>query len=373
MDLKIVEVSNKKTRTDFVNFPYQLYKNNKYWVPPIKADEKKSLLADKNPAFKFSKAKFWVAYKDEKCVGRIGGIIIQAWIEKNGKKYGRFTRPEFIDDYEVAQKLFQTVEQWLREQGMEKMHGPLGFSNLDHQGVLVEGHECLPSIGSDYHHAYYQKHYERYGFKKEIDWLEFRLTMPDSLPEKSIKVGNMILKRYKLKIVTFRSKKELSNYTHKIFDLFNDAFSELYGTYPFTDEMKQYYIDKYFPVLNPEYVKIILDDEDKLAAFIIAIPSLSKAMQKANGSLFPLGWWHIVQAFKNPIEMDLLLTGVHPKFQKMGLAAILTNKIWETGHNAGVKYVETTGMLENNHVAIQMWKSFEHIQHKRKRAYIKDL
>ena len=373
MEIKIVEVKDKKTRTDFVNLPYRLYKNNKYWVPPIKADEKKSLLPEKNPAFKFSKAKFWLAYKKDKCVGRIGALIIKPWIEKNGKNYGRFTRPEFIDDTEVSEKLLSTAENWLRQQGMEKMHGPLGFSNLDHQGVLIEGHEWLPSIGSDYHHAYYQKHLETYGLKKEIDWIEFRITMPEQLPEKSVKVGNMILKRYNLKVVTFNTKKELADFTHNIFNLFNDAFSDLFGTYSFNEEMKQYYIDKYFPVLSPQYVKVILDKNDKIAAFIIALPSLSKAMQKAGGKIFPFGWWHIMQGFKNPKEMDLLLTGVRPKFQKLGLAAILTNKIWETGKNDGVKFVETTGMLENNHVAIQMWKSFEHIQHKRKRCYIKDL
>ncbi len=373
MSIKIVELNDKKTLKDFVELPYKLYKNNKYWVPPIKADEKKALLPEKNPAYEFSKVKFWLAYKDGKCVGRIGGIINALWIEKNGKNYGRFTRPEFIDEPEVANLLFKTVEEWLRSEGMEKMHGPLGFSNLDHQGVLIEGHEWLPSIGSDYHHAYYQKHYDNFGFKKEVDWLEFRLTFPEQLPEKSIKVADMIVKRYRLRILSFKTKKELAPYRQKIFNLFDDAFAGLFGTFPFTQAMKQYYIDKYFPVLSPKYVKIILDKEDKPAAFIIGLPSLSKAMQKAGGKIFPFGWWHISQAFKKPVEMDLLLTGVRPEYQKLGLAAILTNKLWETAKEDGVKYVETTGMLENNHVAIQMWKSFEHIQHKRKRCYIKEL
>lgn len=373
MSIEITEVNNKKALKDFVNLPYRLYKRNKYWVPPIKSDEKKALMPQYNPAFEFSKAKFWVAYKNGECVGRIGAIINSLWIEKNKKQYGRFSRTEFIDDFEVSKKLFETAENWLREQGMEKMHGPLGFSNLDHQGVLIEGHEWLPSIGSDYHHDYYQKHFDSYGFEKEVDWIEFRLTFPEKLPEKSIRVADMIIKRYQLKIVTFNSKKELEAFSRKIFDLFNDAFADLFGTFPFNDKMKEYYIKKYFPILSYRYVKVILDKNDELAAFIIGLPSLSKAMQKAKGKIFPFGWWHIAQAFKHPEEMDLLLTGVKPEYQKLGLAAILTNKIWETAKEDGVKYVETTGMLENNHVAIQMWKSFEHIQHKRKRCYIKDL
>jgi GNAT superfamily N-acetyltransferase len=371
MNITIQEVNNKKTINDFVNLPYQLYKKNDFWVPPIKGDEKKALLAKSNPAFEFSKTRFWVAYKDGRCVGRIGAIINQLWIDKNNQKLGRFTRPEFVDDPEVAKALFNTVETWLKEEGMEGMHGPLGFSNLDHQGLLIEGHDWLPSVASDYHFAYYQNHFEAQGLEKEIDWLEFRITFPESLPEKSVKVAGMIKKRYGLKTINFTTKKELEPYKKKVFNLFNEAFAELFGTFPLTQEMKDFYINKYFPILNPRYVKVILDKEGEMAGFLIALPSLSKAMQKAGGKLLPLGWWHISQALSKPSEMDLMLTGVRPEFQKLGLAALLTNELWKTANDDGIKFVETTGMLENNHVAIQMWKSFDHIQHKRKRCFIK--
>lgn len=373
MSIVIKEVNDKKTLNDFVNLPYSLYKNEANWVPPMKKEELHALIAEKNPAFEFSKVKLWVAYQNNKCVGRIGGIINSLWIEKKGENIGRFTRPEFIDDAEVSRLLFQTAEQWLKEEGMVEAQGPLGFSNLDHQGCLIEGHDWLPSVASDYHMAYYQDHYNALGYEKEIDWLEFRLTFPDELPEKSFKVANMLIKRYGFQPQNFTSSKELEPYKEKIFNLFNKAFAELFGTFKLPEKMIQFYINKYFPILNPRYVKIILDKEDELAGFIIALPSLSKAMQKAKGKIFPFGWWHIMQALKKPKEMDLLLTGVKPELQKQGVVSLLMNDLWKTANEDGVKKVETTGMLENNHIAIQMWKSFDHIQHKRKRCYKKAL
>jgi GNAT superfamily N-acetyltransferase len=371
MALVIKEVLTGKELNDFVNLPYQLYKTEKNWVPPLKMDERNALIPEKNPAFEICKVKLWVAYRDGKCVGRIGGIIIPLWIEKTGEKIGRFTRPEFINDIEVAKALFATVEEWIRSQGMVGMHGPMGFSNLDHQGLLIEGQDWLPSVGSDYHLAYYKDIYDQLGFQKEIDWLEFRITFPTELPEKSFKVADMLKTRYGLRILNFTSKKELSLYKTKVFDLYNKAFSELFGTYPLPEKLKQFYIQKYFPILNPRYVKIVLDREDEMVGFIIGLPSLSAAMQKARGKLLPFGWWHLQKALNKPKEMDLLLTGVKPELQKLGVAALLMNEIWLAANKDGVKFVETTGMLENNNVAIQMWKSFEHIQHKRKRCFRK--
>jgi GNAT superfamily N-acetyltransferase len=371
MDLIIKEVKPGKTLTDFINLPYRLYKNDKYWVPTFKSEEKNALVPEKNPASEISKAKFWVAYKDGKCVGRIGGIIIPVWIEKNGQKIGRFTRPEFINDIQVAKALFATVEEWLRSEGMEGMHGPLGFSNLDHQGLLIEGHQWLPSIASDYHFAYYHSIYEQLGFEKEIDWLEFRITFPTELPDKSYKVAEMLKSRYGLRSVNFTTKKELEPYKEKVFELFNKAFSELFGTYPLPEKLSRFYIDKYFPILNPRYVKVVLDVDNEMAGFIIGLPSLSKALQKAKGKLLPFGWWHLQKALSKPEEMDLMLTGVKPELQKLGVSALLMNEIWLQAKKDGVRYVETTGMLENNHVAIQMWKSFDYIQHKRKRCFKK--
>ena len=281
MDLVIKEVLNNKELNDFVKLPYLLYKSEKNWVPPLISDERNVLIPGKNPAFEFCKVKLWVAYRNKQCVGRIGGIIIPAWIEKTGEKIGRFTRPEFVNDLEVAKSLFSKVEEWLLSEGMDGMHGPMGFSNLDHQGLLIEGQDWLPSIGSDYHFAYYHQIFQQLGFEKEIDWLEFRITFPEKLPEKSFKVAEMLRTRYELRIVNFTSKKELEPYKNQVFDLFNKAFSELFGTYPLPEKLKQFYIQKYFPILNPRYVKVVLDKKNDMVGFIIGLPSLSKAMQKA--------------------------------------------------------------------------------------------
>jgi GNAT superfamily N-acetyltransferase len=371
MTLSIKEVATAADIKQFAELPYQLYKNNPYWVPPLKSDEQKSINPSLNPSFEFSKAKFWLAYRDGKCVGRIGGIVIPIWNEKTGENIARFTRPEFVDDPEVARLLISTVEEWAKSQGMSGLMGPLGFSNLDHQGLLIEGHEWLPSVASDYHFDYYQKYYEQLGFQKEIDWLEFRITFPDVMPEKSLKVAEMLKTRFGLRSVNFTKKSELEPYKEEIFKLFNDAFAGLFGTFRLPDNLVRFYINKYFPILNPRYVKIILDREDKIAGFLIVMPSLSRAMQKAGGRLLPFGWWHLKKAVEKPSEIDLMLTGVRPELQKMGVAALLMNDLYTTANQDGVKFVETTGMLENNHVAIQIWKSFDHIQHKRKRCYRK--
>ena len=373
MQIEVKIVDNDKMLREFVELPYKLYAGNRYWVPPMKADELKALRADGNPAMDFCQARLWVAFSGGRCVGRIGAIVNRLWIEKNGRNYGRLTRFESIDDLQVATLLLRTAEDWLRAQGMDHAEGPLGFTNLDHQGLLVEGHDWLPSVASDYSAAYYSRFFEANGYRKEIDWLEFRLTFPAALPQKSLKVAAMLKQRYGLRTVSFSTKAELAAKAPEIFDLFNEAFGQLFGTYRFPQPLIDFYISKYMPILVPRYVKMVEDAEGRAAGFIIALPSLSRAMQKAGGRLLPLGWWHLMRALRHPREIDLLLTGVRPELQKLGVAALLMNELWETAHADGVTFVETTGMLENNHVAIQMWKSFEHIQHKRKRCYLKKI
>lgn len=276
-----------------------------------------------------------------------------------------------MDDEEVADALFKTVENWAKENKMQGIAGPLGFSNLDHQGLLIDGYEHIASAASDYHFEYYKKHYDRLGFEKDIDWLEFRITFPDALPDKALRVAEIIKKRFGLTTIEFEERKELAQYREQIFEVFNQAFEKLYGTYPLPDKLSHFYIDKYFKILNPKFIKVVLDKENELAGFIVAMPSLSEGLQRAKGSILPFGWWHLSQSMKKTQVMDLMLTGVRPEFQKMGLASLLMNDLWQTAQKAGIKYVETTAMLENNHVAIQLWKSFEHVQHKRKRAFKK--
>ena len=252
---------------------------------------------------------------------------------------------------------------------MVGIHGPLGFTNLDQQGLLIEGFDYLPSIASTYHHEYYQAHFEKFGYEKENDWVEFRLKVSD-IPEKAIKLNDIIIKRYALNVLKFNKTKELLPYSIKIFELLNLAFEELNYVSEFDKKTMTYYADKYFKILNPKFVKVV-EKDNVMVGFIIALPSLSETMQRIKGKLFPFGVFHILNAMKKPKVVDLLLTGIDPKYQGMGVSALLITELQKTMLDHGVQHVETTGIFETNHKAIQHWKNYEHIQHKRRRCYKK--
>lgn len=373
MSVTIRAINTKADFKKFVQFPFDLYKNNKYWVPPIKDDELKSLMPETNPAMKYCTTAFWLAEKDGKVVGRIGAIINPAANEKYNEKMCRLTRLEFIDDAEVFQKLISTVEQWALDQGMDGVHGPLGFTNLDHQAVLIEGFDQLPSIASEYHMPYYKTHIEAHGYEKEIDWIEFKLKVLEAIPEKAVKLNELIKKRYNLTVKSFNNKEELKAVALQVFHLLNTSFDELFSFVKMPDDVLNFYIDKYIEVLNPKFVKVVEDPEKKIIGFIVSLPSLSEAMQKAKGKLFPFGFVHIMKALKKPKVADLLLTGIHPDWQAQGVSALLITELQQIMIEHGVEWVETTGMIETNEKAINHWKNYEHIQHKRKRCYRKML
>ncbi|MDF1673039.1 MAG: GTP cyclohydrolase [Vicingaceae bacterium] len=372
MAIKIKEVLSGKDYKDFVNVQFNIYKGNSYWVPPIKKDEIKALKADFNPAFRFCKAKFWVAYKNGKCVGRIGAIINDKYNEKTNTKTGRFSRGEFIDDIEVSKSLLETAEKWLKEQGMTEVQGPLGFTNLDHQGMLVEGFDHLPSAASEYHLPYYKEHLVKLGYEKEIDWVEFRLFL-EGMPEKAKRGAQIVKKRSNLTVKSFTKNSELQQYAVQLFEILNEAFKDLHSVVQLDKEMIDYYVKRYLMLINPEFVKLVFDQEDNLIAFIIGLPSLSEGLQKANGSLFPFGWYHLKKALKSPKVIDLMLTGILPEYQAKGVTAVLFYELHEVMEKYGVTEMETTGIFETNEKVIINWKNYEHIQHKRKRCWKKAL
>ncbi len=372
MAVKIIEVTDNKHFKDFVNVQFEIYKDNNFWVPPIKKDEIKAIQSIYNPAFRFCKAKFWVAYKDDKCVGRIGAIINKQYNEKTGEKAGRFTRLEFFDDEEVVKNLLQTAEQWLKSEGMTKVLGPLGFTNLDHQGMLVEGFDHLPSAASEYHLPYYKDYMEKLGYQKEIDWIEFRLFL-EGIPDKAKRVAEVIKTRNQLTVKSFKKTAELQPFAVKLFEILNEAFKDLFSVVHLDREMIDYYVKRYLMMLNPQFVKLIFDKDNQLVAFIIGLPSLSEGLQKANGKLFPFGWYHIKKALNKPKVVDLMLTGIMPEYQGKGVAAILINELQAVMEKHGVTEVETTGIFETNQKAIQNWKNYENTQHKRKRCWVKNL
>ena len=288
-------------------------------------------------------------------------------------KTARFTRLEFIDDFEVVKALLDTAELWSKFMGCTVIHGPLGFSNLDHQAILIEGHDHLPSVASEWHMPYYKNHIENCGYQKEIDWVEFRLTLPDEVPEKVSKVAEIVVQRMGVEIRSYKNKKEMMPYADELFSLLNTAFGDLFSFVHLDEKMRAFYTKKYLSILSFRFVKLVFDKEGKMIGFIIGLPSLSRAMQKAKGSLYPFGWWHLLQAYKKSETIDLLLTGMDPRLQGHGYAALLMVEMLKTAKANGAKYAETTGMIETNVKAIQNWKSYEHIQHKRKRCFIKNI
>lgn len=368
MDIR--EVRTRQEAKQFVNLPFEIYKGNKYWVPPLKNGELKSLFPETNPAFDFCKAKFWLAFSNNRCIGRIGAIIHEAYNKKTGEKMARFSRLEFFDDPEIISKLISTAESWAKENGCIGIHGPLGFANLDTQGLLVEGFDHLQAVGSVYHLPYYHTQLEKLGYAKEIDWVEFRLTLGQQAVEKANRGAALIQKRYGIEVLHFNTIEELLPHSDTIFNILNDAFSELPYVTEFTPRMMAFYKEKYIKLLNPKFVKMVRM-KGELVGFVIGLPSLSEALQKARGKLFPFGFLHIIKARKGKEVLEQLLTGVKKEFQATGAGVILMAELQKEMLSLGMKYIETTGIFETNHNAISNWKNYEHIQHKRKRVYRK--
>jgi len=371
--LQIKEVQSKKDLKKFISFHYDLYKGNKYWVPPLRFDEMNTLNWNKNPAFDFCEAKYWLAYKDGKIVGRIAGIINNRYIEKWGNKYARFGWIDFINDIEVLKALTSTVETWAAEKGMEAVEGPLGFTDLDYEGMLIEGFEELGTMAGIYNYPYYPELIEKLGYKKEVDWVEFEIKTPDSVPEKIERIAKISLKRNKLRILDVKKKKDLLPYARDMFHVLNSSYENIFGFVPLTERQIDVYIKQYFGFIKPEYISIILDKNNKVAAFGITMPSFSKALQKCKGRLFPFGFIYLLKAMNKNDTIDLYIIGVRPDMQGKGVNAIMFNELIKiiSGHNF-VK-AETNYELEHNTKVQAQWKFFERRQHKRRRCYKKFL
>lgn len=369
--IEIIEVNTPALRKEFALLPYRLYKGNPYWVPPLLQGEIKDITPKANPYFHFSDAKFWIAQLDGKTVGRIGAIIHYAYIEKTQEKVGRITRCEFIDNEEVVDTLFATAENWCKEKGMLGVMGPLGFSNLDQQALLVEGFDRVASVASVYHHEYYHRHFERLGYQKEMDWVEFRLQLSNRIPEKAIRMEKAIMERYHLKVVDVKSKKMLRQYGHDVFHLLNKSFYDLFSFVPLDDAMIDAVLDNYLPVLNTEFIKLVMTEDNRIVGFIVPVPSLSKTMQIAKGKLGLRSLISLMRSRRHNDTIDTFLTGVDPEFQSKGVVGLLMTSAQRVMIKYNMLTVETTGMLENNQKAIDFWKNYDHEQHKRKRCYRK--
>ena len=370
--ISIKEVKSAKEIREFVDFQFTLYKNETFWVPPLKKEEYKMLTKETNPAFSFSEARFWSAWREGKCVGRIGAIVNHNYNKKINRKLGRFTRIEFIDDAEVFSTLMETAEQWLREMGMEAVHGPLGFTNLDNQGLLIEGFDYLPCIASVYHKPYYINYFEKRGYVKENDWVEFRLTLNEQAIAKANRGMELLKRRFGFEIVKAETKTEMQKYSNRIFEILNAAFEELPYVAPMDENMIALYTKKYMEMLDPRFV-VMVSKDGVVVGFFIGLANLSEAMQKAGGKLFPFGFYHLMKALKNPKVIDMMLTGVVPEYHSSGVAVLLIAELQRRMMNIGIDQLETTGIFETNHNVISNWKNYDHIQHKRRRCFVKNL
>ena len=367
------EAVTKADLKKFIRFPFSLYKDSPYWVPPIIADEMETFDNTKNPAFKNADAWFYLAYKDGKLVGRVVAII--NWIEVREQRVRkmRFGWFDFIDDKTVSAALVQKVAEIGVENNLDFMEGPVGFSNLDKVGVLTEGFEHIGSMITWYNHDYYVEHYENLGFSKEKGYVENKFPARNADPALFTKLNKLIKQRYQLREINFTKTKEVLPMADQMFDLFNETYSKLSSFVPITDVQKEYFKNKYISFINPEYIKFIVDAEDKLIAFAIVMPSFSEAMQKARGKLFPFGFYHLLKAKKNNKDVFFYLIGIHPDYQNKGVTAIIFNEYYKTFSKKGINMCYRTPELEDNVAIRQMWKHFDPKIYKRRSTYRKEL
>ncbi|WP_127019068.1 GTP cyclohydrolase [Flagellimonas beolgyonensis] len=369
----VKQVQSKSDLKDFVKFPFSLYKGSPYWVPPIIKDEMESFDKSKNPVFENAEAEFFLAYKDNKIVGRIAAII--NWLEVNdqGLKKMRFGWFDFVDDLEVSKALLDKVWEIGVANQLNYMEGPVGFSNLDKVGVLIEGFDHIGTMITWYNHPYYQKHYEHHGLVKEKEYLENKFPAANADPKLFEKANELIKKRYGLREMNFEKSADIMPWVDKMFDLFNESYARLSSFVRITDIQKEYFKKKYISFINPEFIKFVVDEEDNLVAFAIVMPSFSEALQKANGKLFPFGVFHLLNAKKNSKDVIFYLIGIHPKYQNKGVTAIIFNEYHYTFKKRGVVNCIRTPELEENMAIRQMWKHFDPVTHKRRRTYKKEL
>lgn len=373
MELSIEEISSKRDLKRFISFPLSLYRGNRCYVPPLNFDEMNTLRRDRNPAFEYCTASYWMARKDGKPVGRIAGIINNRFNELWGKRQARFGWVDFVDDPEVSAALFHIVEAWARQQGMAAIHGPLGFTDMDREGMLVEGFAELGTLATIYNFPYYPLHMERLRYRKDADWVEYEMIPSQTVPERVERLAGIVAERYHMKTLRLKKAADVRPYAKQIFDLINQAYAPLYGFVPLTDRQIDSYVDQYFGFIIPEYVPIVVDERGKVAAFGITMPSMSKALQKARGRLFPFGFLSLYRAMKYNDRVDLYLTAVRPDMQDKGLNAMLIYEMNVLYARRRITSVESNPELETNTKVRAQWRFYEGRQHKRRRCYWKDL
>lgn len=371
--LVIKEVTSKRDLKKFVEFPVKLYKNCAYYVPPLSIDEMELFNPQKNPAYEFCETKLFIAYEDKTIVGRVAGLISHAYNEKVNQKLMRFTRFDVIDNINVSKALLEKVEEWGRQKGLVAMMGPIGFTDIDKQGMLVEGFNEMNLSITIYNYEYYHKHLEALGFRKDADWVEYQISIPKEIDPRIERVANLVEKRYGFHRIHVAKNKDLPPYAREAFTVINEAFSKLYGVVKLTEGVIEKAIKEYVPLVNLDYVIIIGDKNDHIIGFGLMVPSIAQALKKSNGHLFPFGIFRLLKALKKHDILEMYFIAVRPEYQNMGVNAIIMAEAIRAGVKNKVHFAETGPELELNQYVQDQWKAFDARQHRRRRCYIKSI
>ena len=376
MSILIKTVTTRKELKLFVRFANRLYKGNKYYVPSMPFDDLNTLSPDKNGAFDFCEAEYYLAYKDGELVGRVAAIINHKANEAWNVKQVRFGWIDFIDDMEVSAALLDAVIAYGKANGMTQIVGPLGFTDFDPEGMLVEGFDRVSTMALIYNHPYYPEHMKKHGYYKETGWVEYRITIPETVPERHKHLSDIVVERNNLKLRKLtRRQIRKERYGHKLFKLINETYCVLYGYSLLSEKQIDQYVDMYLSIVDAKMLSFIEDEHGDLIAAGITIPSMADALQKCNGEIFPFGWWYLLKNMfiKKPDTLDMLLIGVRPDYQKKGVPTLLFNELIQTFNKMGFRYAETNANLETNHSVQALWAPFEKEQHKKRWVFGKDI
>ena len=374
MTVSIKEVKTAGDLRKFVHFPNALYKDNPYYVPQIESMDRDTLTPSKNHAFEVCEGKYWLALDEKgRVVGRVAGIINHRYNEKTGERICRFGWIDFIDDREVSEALMLTVEGYAREKGMDIVSGPTGFLEFDAAGILVAGFDQLPTAYGKYNAPYYEDHLLALGYRKEVDFVEYRILVPEVIPDRYARMARIVSDRYGLRQAVLGRRRDIEPYLDGLFRCMNAAYSKLHGFSELTpgqcDDLKKQFLGN----VNVDYLSIILDTQGEVVGFGVALPSLSVAMQKAKGRLFPFGFIHLLKALQHNDTLDLLLIAIDERYQNKGVNAMVFDKFAQGITRNGIKYIESTRELEDNTEVQNLWHPFDHSIHKRARVYRKSL
>ena len=373
--IEIVEVSSKQQYRAFFQFPFEIYRNCPQWVPPITKEEIDIFDPQKNAVFEHAMARLFLAKKKGKIVGRIAAMINWVEIEELKKTKVRFGWYDTIDDLEVSQKLIEAVSGVAIAEGMTYIEGPMGFSNMDKAGLLVDGFEHMNTMITWYHYPYQKTHLEKLGLKKQSEWIEFKIDIYDAsdAPERVKKFARVIKERYKLKTLEFKTTKDVEPYIDKMFELLNQTYNKLQSFVPIQQHQIEVYKKKYLPYIHPDFIKCVIDENDEMIGFTITMPSFTKALKRINGKMFPFGFYHLWRALRKNNRASFYLIGIQESYQNKGVTAIIFQDIQEMFNKRGVTEVETNPELEENQAIQALWKNYKHELHKRRRTYRKDI